>query len=624
MIRLKGKIFLILTKNENQMKMKLKYFQIGAIAVLAFMITGTGLEAQETNRLVILHTNDLHSRLEGYAPTSEYTPFTPGDDKTKGGFSRLAALIKEERSENPDNILVLDDGDFLMGTFYHYMEEYNPFQLPLMKEMGYDVVALGNHEFDFGPGRLAEIINNSLAADEIPRLLLSNAEFNEKDNADDSLQELFDKGVISRSIIIEKSGLKIGIFSLMGEDADESAPYAVPVTFEKITKCAKKVTRELRNKGCDIIVCLSHSGIEKDEEGNWIGEDVKLAEKVDDIDILISGHTHTTLDEPLMINSTPIVQTGSYGRALGRLEIEVDNGEVSVYDYKLIPVDDNIKGDRLIQEKIIAQKNLISEKLYNITGYRIDEKIVSTEYELDCNEYGELGESNLGPLVADAIHAYVNSDTEEGSDISMVAAGVIRDRVEPGIQTTQDIFRIMSLGRGDDEVPGYPLARVYVNAKELKRILEILLVAYKSTPSNYCYFSGIEVHYDPGKGLLRKISSISIKNDKGEMIPVDISKDNKKLYSITANAYMLEFVGIIQDMTFGLIKVAPKFASGDEVTDMSETIIDFDEGKEGIQEGKEWIALVKYLSSMDDTDNDGIPDLSIHYKNPGLCIIPEE
>lgn len=604
--------------------MKVKYSPLGAIILLSFVFTNHVLFAQETDKLVILHTNDLHSRLEGYAPTSEYTPYTTGDDMTEGGFSRLASIIKKEKSENPGNILVLDAGDFLMGTFYHYMEEYNPFQLPLMEEMGYDAVALGNHEFDFGPGRLAGIINNSLIDAEIPQLLLSNAEFDEKNNADDSLQDLFDRGIISRYVIIEKNDHRIGIFSLMGEDAEESAPYAEPVKFEKITRSAKKITKELKSQGCDIIICLSHSGIEKDDEGEWAGEDVKLAEKVDDIDILISGHTHTMLDEPLIINNTPLVQTGSYGRSLGRLELELSNGDIRVSDYKLIPVDDNIKGDRLVQEKIITQKNLISEKLCNITGYRIDEKVVSTKFQLDCNEYGELGESNLGPLVADAIHDYVNSETEAGTDISMVAAGVIRDRMEPGIQTIQDIFRVMSLGSGDDEVPGYPLARVYVNAKELKRILEILLVAYKSTPSNYCYYSGIQVLYDPGKGLLRKINSISIENDKGEMIPVDISKENKKLYSITANAYMLEFIGIIQEMTFGLIKVTPKFASGEEVNDMSETIIDFNETAEGLQEGKEWIALVKYLSSMEDTDGDGIADLSPKYKDPGLCLIPEE
>jgi 5'-nucleotidase len=510
-----------------------------------------------------------------------------------------------------------------MGTIYHYMEEYNPFQLLLMKDMGYDALALGNHEFDFGPDGLAEIINKSLDAGDIPPLLLGNAVSDKKDDADDSLEELYERGVISRSLVIEKSGLKIGIFSLLGEDADESAPYAVPVTFDKITRAAKKLAGELKEEGCDLVICLSHSGIEKDDEGEWTGEDVELAEKVDDIDIIISGHTHSVLDRPLMINNTPLVQTGSYGKALGRLEIALEGGELKILDYSLIPLDDSIEGDRDVHEKILAQKELISQKLYRETGIRVDSVVVSTGFVLECNESGGLEESNLGPLVADAIHDYVNSESAVGTDISMVAAGVIRDRMEPGVQTTQDVFRIMSLGKGDDEVPGYPLARVFVNAKELKRILEILLVAYKSTPSNYCYYSGLEVKYDPDRGLLRKINSISLVNKEGELVPVDLSRKNEELYSIAANAYMLEFIGIIQKMTFGLIKVQPKDAAGRELDDMKGSIIDFDDNAPGIQEGKEWIALVRYLSNMDDVDGDGIPDMPGHYMNPGLCLIPE-
>ena len=598
------------------------------IIILGFLLLipfqHSNLHAQQTRKLVILHTNDMHSRLEGYAPTSEYTPYTANDDKTVGGFSRMAAIINKEKNDRPGEVLLLDAGDFLMGTFYHYMEEYNPFQLPLMKDMGYDAVALGNHEFDFGPERLSGIIKGSLDIAEIPQLLLSNAEFDDKDKADDSLEELFRRGIIKKSVVLEKNGLRIGLFSLMGEDADESAPYAEPVTFEKISRASKKVVEQLENQSCDIIICLSHSGIEKGGEGEWTGEDIRLAEKVDGIDILISGHTHTMLDEPLLVNNTPIIQTGSYGRSIGRLEIEIEEGDIKIIDYRLIPVDDSNVGDKSIQLKIDNQKSLISEKLLSITGYSIEQNIVETDFELETNEYGELGESNLGPLVADAIHYYVNSETPDGSDISMVAAGVIRDRVEPGIQATQDIFRIMSLGSGNDEVPGYPMARVYVNAKELKRILEILLVAYKSTPSYYMYYAGLEIRYDPDKGLLRKIKSISIRNDRGEMVPVEISRKNETLYAIAANAYMLEFVGIIQKMTFGLVKVQPKDAQGNDIKDMSASIIDFDSKKEGIQEGKEWIALVKYLSRMDDADNDGIPDLSAYYENPSLCLIPEK
>ncbi len=86
----------------------------------------------------------------------------------------------------------------------------------------------------------------------------------------------------------------------------------------------------------------------------------------------------------------------------------------------------------------------------------------------------------------------------------MVAAGVIRDKIVPGEQAAPDIFRVMSLGSGKDDVPGYPLSRLYVTGKELKSILEILQVAYKSSPDNYCYYSGIRVEYNPDKGLLRK------------------------------------------------------------------------------------------------------------------------
>lgn len=605
------------------MKIKPNILLIKVVAIATLGLFSVDLYPQQTGKLVILHTNDLHSRLEGYAPTSEYSPLSTNDDKTKGGISRIAALINKERSENKDNVLLLDAGDFLMGTFYHYMEEYNPFQLPLMNELGYDALAIGNHEFDFGPGRLAGIITNSEAVAHIPQLLLGNAVFDKKDSADNSLEELFGRGTIKGSVIIEKSGLKIGVFSLLGEDADISAPYAVPVTFEKITRAAKRMVKQLKSQGIDIIICLSHSGVEKDDDGKWAGEDVELAEKVNEIDIIISGHTHTRLDEPITINNTTIVQTGSYGRYLGRMEFDVTGNEIKLVDYHLIPVDDNIMGERDVHEKIIAQKERISDKLDKNTGFRVDSKVVSTGFGLECNEQGGLEESNLGPLVADAIHDYVNSETVTGTDISMVASGVIRDRIEPGVQTTQDIFRIMSLGSGNDDIPGYPLARVYVNAKELKRILEILLVAYKSTPSNYCYFSGIEVRYNPDKGLLRKINSISLKNQDGELIPVDISRDNTSLYSITANAYMLEFVGIIQKMTFGLIKVQPKDSLGNEIADMSESIIDFNGEIPGIQEGKEWIALVNYLSSMADTDGDEIPDLPLHYKNPGLCLIPE-
>lgn len=579
-------------------------------------------KADTEKRVVILHTNDMHSRLDGFAPSGEYSPLTVNDDNTIGGFSRIAAILNNEKSKDPSSTLIVDAGDFLMGTIYHYMEEYNGFQLPLMKDMGYEFVAIGNHEFDYGPDKLALIIEKSVSVGEIPRLLLTNAVFDDEKDGDNRFEALFDRGIITRTGIIEKSGVRIGLFSLMGVDADDVAPFAPPVTFARQKKSAKKAVKQLKKEGCDIIICLSHSGVEKNKHGEWDGEDVKLAKKVKGLDLIISGHTHTVLTEPVFVKGTPIVQTGANGCNVGKLEILVNSDGVTVENYTLIPVNDNVKGDEEIQARIDGQKRKISSGLFEPLGYDVESDLIRSGYELLCDEYGDLENSNLGPLVADAIHSYININSPAGTDISMVAAGVIRDRVPPGMLSVQDVFRVVSLGSGEDNIPGYPLARVYVTGIELKRIVEILLVAYKSSPSNYCYYSGLEVDYNPDKGLLRKVKSISITDSDGVSTPVDLNKKNEKLYSVSANAYMLEFIGIIKKTTFRLVNVTPKYANGEPIADMKKSVIDFDKEQAGVQEGKEWIAFVEYLKKMTDVDGDNVADMDQFYLNPPLRIKP--
>jgi 5'-nucleotidase len=557
----------------------------------------------------------MHSRVTGFGPESYYSPLTVNDDKTTGGFSRIASVIENEKKQNQGITLVLDAGDFLMGTLFQHLEPGTGFQLPLMKRMGYDVVCIGNHEFDFGPEKLAEIVTSSSKRGELPVILLSNAVFSEKDAKDNSLEDLFNKNSIRRQYVIERDGIKFGFFSLMGKVADENAAYATPVKFSKQTAVAKKMVKELEKEGCDIIICLSHSGLDKDKSGGWTGEDVELAEKVKGIDVIISGHTHTQLDKPLVINGVPIVQTGDYGRNVGRLDLLFVNGRIKVTDSRLIPVDDRISGNTDINTRIEEQKRIVDNEILKPLGMEYGKSIAESDFLLVCDEQGDVEASNLGPFVADAIHRYVNKLPESGTDVSMVATGVIREKILPGIQTAPDIFRVMSMGSGKDNVPGYPLARVYVTGKELKSILEILNVAWKSTPANYCYFSGIKVETDPEGGLLKKIKKVEVIKKGGSVQNVDLSKKNKALYSITANSYMLEFIGIIKKMSFGLINVMPKDKDGSRITDMSTAVIDMDRNLEGIQEGKEWLALIEYLQSMEDTNGNGISDIDSKYRN---------
>ncbi|MBI5009263.1 MAG: bifunctional metallophosphatase/5'-nucleotidase [Bacteroidia bacterium] len=588
--------------------------KISFISVILLSLTITVI-AQVSSKIVILHTNDIHSRLTGFGPESYYSPLSVNDDKTSGGFARIASVIENEKKQNTGTTLVLDAGDFLMGTLFQHLEPATGFQLPLMKRMGYDVVCIGNHEFDYGPEKLAEIITSSSRRGELPVILLSNAVFNKKDKRDDLLEDLFDKNSIMRKYVIERDGIKFGFFSLMGKVADENAAYAPPVKFSKQIAASKKMVKELEREGCDIIICLSHSGIDKDKDGGWTGEDIELAEKVKGIDVIISGHTHTQLDKALVINGVPVVQTGDYGRNVGRLELSFDKGSIKITDSRLIPVDDRISGNTDINSGIEEQKQIVDNEILKPLGMEYGKSIAESDFLLVCDEQGDVEGSNLGPFVADAIHKYVNKHSESGTDVSMVATGVIREKILPGAQIAPDIFRVMSMGSGKDNIPGYPLARVYVTGKELKSILEILNVAWKSTPANYCYFSGIRVETDPEGGLLKKIKKVEVIKGDGSVQSVDFSKKNKALYAITANSYMLEFIGIIKKMSFGLINVVPKDSDGNRITDMSYAVIDLDNKKDGIQEGKEWLALIEYLRSMDDNNGNGIPDIDSKYRN---------
>lgn len=593
------------------------------LSLLFLSITGL-MSGQTEKKIVILHTNDLHSRLNGFTPEAEYTPSSPGDDETRGGFARIAAILRSEKRDNSGTTLTVDAGDFLMGTLFHSLELKTGFQLRLMKQMGYDVVCLGNHEFDFGPSKIAGIISTSLGKGEIPPLLLSNAILDADDQGDDELEKLYDSMTVLRKLILERDGLRIGFFSLLGRDAVDVAPLAKPLRFAKQTSFARKMVRELERDGCDLVICLSHSGVSKDKKGKWKGEDVRLAKKVRGIDVIISGHSHSAITDPLIIKGVPIVQTGEYGQNVGRLELVWENGKIRVTDCRLIPVDDRITGESDVIEAVGAQQALVTREILAPLGIGYSDPVAETDYLLECNEQGDFLSSNLGPMIADAIHNYVNRHSSAGCDIGMVAVGVIRDRMVPGVMTAPDVFRIMSLGSGNDDVPGYPLSRLYVTGKELKNILEILMIAHKSSPSNHCFYSGLRVKYNPERGLLRKIKSIEIVGLNGEKRNVNFSGEDTTLYSISANSYMLEFIGIIKKMSLGLIRVVPRDVSGNPVTDIKNAVVDMNEDQQGVQEGKEWLALLEFIRSMEDSDNDSIPEIERKYSVPVRTFLEEE
>ena len=255
--------------------------------------------AARGHRLTILHTNDMHSRIE---------PF-PLDDRRfagMGGMARRATMVEQIRQEE-EHVLLLDAGDIFQGTpyFNFYGGEL---EFKLMTEMGYDAATLGNHDFDNG----LEGLKAQLPHAGFP-FLVANYDF-----SNTILQ-----GAFKPFRIFEKGPVKVGVFGLgielkglVNDKHFEGVEYLEPVAV------AREVVQELKALGCDLIVCLSHLGYAYEEDKI---SDLKLASKVEGIDLIIGGHTHTFLEEPAVVMNPAgeevlVNQVGWSGINLGRID----------------------------------------------------------------------------------------------------------------------------------------------------------------------------------------------------------------------------------------------------------------------------------------------------------------
>ncbi len=582
-------------------------------------------------KITILHTNDIHSRINGDGPQADYTPLIVNNgSKVLGGFARLATLLKQQKAKNPDGTLILDAGDFFMGSLFNPTEPEPGFQLSLMKAMGIQFTTIGNHEFDYGPNALAEDIIAAKKQGGLPQIISSNLVPVPGSPKDNKLAKLFENKTILPYAIVKIKGIKIGIIGILGINAAEVAPLKAPVQVEKQIKTVRKLAKMLKKKKhVDLVICLSHSGeypkgsyyykaglmtpvaIDGNPDGDgFYGEDVKLAKKVKYLDIIISAHTHVVVPQPFKVRNTLIVQTGAFLHYLGRLDIIMKNGKIASYHYKLIPINDKIKGNIKVNTEINTYiHQVIEKKFLQPLHLTYTEPIAETSFNLLKHNKNGYQHTDLGVFLADATRNYVNT-SGGGTDVELLASGTVRDNIlkgKTGIITVPDIFRIFPLGRVSDSLPGYPLARIYITGHELKNLMEVLLLA--KGDDSYVFVSGMKVYYNPKKIMLHKVYKIII-NGK----PVDFSKKDPKLYSVTADTYLLSFIGRVKKLSFGLVSVVPKFKNGKPIHNFNNALIDFNKNKKGVQIGTEWLGVVRYMQHLKDTNGDGIPDIPLRYK----------
>ncbi len=608
-----------------------------AIPILLLFLFPSLLYGKE-KLLTLIHTNDLHSHLLGLPSNLEYSPLKTGDDATVGGWARIATVIQSEKEKRTNATLVVDAGDFLMGSLFHMISREEAIELRLMKEMGYDVITLGNHEFDLMPKGLAQIITSAHRKGGLPEIVFSNALFNEEDSEDDSLEEVFKKGWVKPYTIKEVQGIRIGLFGMMGKDAAEVAPFARPVKFKNPIETAREMVKQLREKEkVDLIICLSHGGLREKKSRS---EDEQLAKEVPGIDILVSGHTHTKLVKPLRVNDTIIVQSYAYGRNVGILDLIFENRKVKMKDYALIEVDDRIPGDEKTQKKIESYIGTIDKTLLKDLGLSFYKVVAKTDFDLKL--FPE--ESNLGNLIADSIRWAINRIDYDGKDPStkVVAAlesnGVIRDDLlkgKTGEIAVCDLFRAVPLGfsRGDDSM-GYPLITCYLYGHEIKKILEVVTSIHPVKGNKFfLQVSGLRFKYNPNRMIFDRVTEVSLGSEEEGHIPLDYSASNQTLYRVATNLYNATFLNFVGRFTYRLLEIVPKDRNGNPVVSdkpkgnpfdlLLPLRVDIDQEKPGVQELKQWVALMDYVRNFPDRDGDGIPDIPDKYKGKLGRIVKE-
>lgn len=601
------------------------FFLALLLAVLCVLPVGAVAEGctQETNVTTILFTHDLHSH---------FLPQSTAEGGESGGYARLKTVIDGERTMNPDALLV-DGGDFSIGSLIQTLYTTQAAELRTMGAMGYDAVTIGNHEFDHKGTGFAEMLNSAKAAQQaaVELLLVDARPLEDMDAyrerfgpvtpvlptlleanyapADDNQDRAFIRSAmedygVTDCMTLERGGVTYGLFGLMGVDSDECAPTS-GFTRTDAAKAAKRCVETLKGEGAEIIVCLSHSGT---GDSLASSEDEELAKAVDGIDVIVSGHTHSTLAEPLVVNDTYIVSSGPYCQNLGSLTFSWDDGgEKRLLDYRLIPIDETVAENPEIAGLVEQWKDMVGETYLARYGLTYDEVLTHTDCDLTTPASAVQENNGLGTLVSDAFlwadrtldAAYADSP----HTVSVTADGVLRANLPAGDLTVAMAFDVLSMGVGEDGTSGFPLVAVYLTGKELKAAMEVDASVTPIMPAAQLYMSGAKYAFNTKRMFFNRVYDAALTDvtfdESGTGNAYEI--DDNALYRVVTGMYSAQMLGTVKSKSMGLLSLEPKQANGTPVTDFADCILYDANGNEL----KEWYALAAYLEQFGE---DGLPD----------------
>jgi len=577
-------------------------------------------------RITLLQTTDMHDIV---SPKGN-----------EGGFARLASKIKEIRAENEEDgipVLLIDSGDFTMGSVYDLLWDTDPAPFKFLQAMDYDVVTFGNHEYDYNPERLGIMFNKAIELGfDIPVVLTNTVFDGESGTADDALEELASGAspyIVTTYIKTLDIGIKVGFIGLVGKTADDYAPNATPITFKSdysdsaVIADIQSAVNTLRTH-CDIVIALSHSGVTGTDTDTPGGDDITLAENVSGINIIASGHEHETTDEVISVTNettghkTYIICAGSYTTNLLELEFYVNKKKKSVSDIEITnhAISSSVAEDSDIKDMISGSTGFdtqINTILSAASLPEISDTVASIAFDLQLPE--DPAESGIGNLIADAFR-WAGSDGVNPT-FGACANGIIRNYYTSGSSILfSDLFSTLPLGMTletdqDPLYPGYTLHKVYVTGAEIWDICQFIARIKQFNVPKYnpyfCNLSGLKFTYDADYAVTA-VQYYGAADYKCTAAPAGNIADNATVYPIIVDSYVLAM--LLSDSIQGLLggfnlSIKPKLS--DESTlvttsNMNRTRLDIS-GASGVQEYQTWRSLYNYMDDATTGLNGTIP-----------------
>ena len=485
----------------------MKKLLLGATALT--LCAGFSSAAYAEFTLNILHINDFHSR---FGPITDSDSNCAADADAAGecfgGIARLKTAIDAKRAELADhNVVLVDAGDQFQGSLF-YTQYRSEIIAEFANDLGIEVMAVGNHEFDDGPEELAKLLD----AVEFPIISGNTNVENEPLLA----------GRIPGTFVLDIGGEKVGFVSALAEDTDETSSPGENVEFEDTFTSLRAQVDALTAAGVNKIIALTHVGYT---------QDLQIAANVPGIDVVVGGHSHTLLsntDEaaagpyPTMVNNpdgveVPVVTAGAYAKYLGDLVVTWDDeGKVISAEGAPIIMDASVEPYEAYVTRLAELEEPIQELMAQVIG--------TTTAPLEgSREVCRVEECSMGNLLADAI---LDRVADQGATIAFQNGGGIRASIDAGDITMGEVLTVLPFSN--------TLATVEISGADVIDALENGASDIENGAGRFAQVAGLKYSYTLSKPAGERISDVMVRGEGDEWVPID----EEATYKIVTNNYV--------------------------------------------------------------------------------------